>query len=124
MLQLLKMFWFVIRELAFDSKEEYNFKSNKFNSKKVTLAIMLMLSLFLNIWTLVRFYDVSTNYIEAKKEHTENKDIAEKLTKDNSVLVIKNDSLRADLVDLEYSLRICKQKQRYSDKKPSQDLIK
>ena len=124
MLHLLKMFWFVIRELAFDSKEEYNFKSNKFNSKKVTLAVMLMLSLFLNIWTLVRFYDVSTSYIEAKKEHAENKDTAEKLVKDNGILLMKNDALRADLVDLARSLRICKQKQRYSDKKPSQDLIK
>lgn len=68
MLHLLKMFWFVVRELLFDSKEEYDFRSKKFNSKKVSVAITVMLSFFLNLWLLERFYDTSTSYIAIKKE--------------------------------------------------------
>lgn len=68
MLHLLKMFWFVVKELLFDSKEEYDFRSKKFNSKKVSVAIALMLSFFLNLWLLERFYDTSTSYIALKKE--------------------------------------------------------
>ena len=101
MLHILKMFWFVIRELAFDSKEEYDFKSSKFNSRKVTLAVMLLLSLFLNIWTLVRFYDVSTSYIEVKKTHTEDTEKLSKSDKELTAAKLKIEELRNDKKELE-----------------------
>jgi len=79
MLHLLKMFWFVVKELLFDSKEEYDFRSKKFNSNKVSVAVALMLSFFLNLWLLERFYETSTSYLEVRKEQKVKETEIEKL---------------------------------------------
>lgn len=47
---ILKIIMYVLRELVFDSKDEYDFSSAKFNFRKFTVAIMLGLSLFANYW--------------------------------------------------------------------------
>lgn len=71
MVHLLKLFWWLVKELMFDSKEEYSFKSKKFNAKRWMAAILLILSMFLNAVLTVRFYDVATSHIGLKKEHAE-----------------------------------------------------
>lgn len=68
MLHLFKLFWLFIKELIFDSKEEYDFKSKKFNAKKYMTAVLMMCSIVLNIWLLQRFYAAATENIELRKE--------------------------------------------------------
>lgn len=50
MFHIWKIILYVIRELVFDSKDEYDFNSAKFNYRKFTVAIMLGLSLAANVW--------------------------------------------------------------------------
>lgn len=123
MLHILKIFWFVIRELAFDSKEEYDFKSKKFNSRKVTLAVMLILSLFLNIWTLMRFYDVSTSYIEAKKSRADETEKIISLGKELADEKLERQKLQSYIQDLEDLHRLRRLKPVQHDKKASSKVI-
>ena len=55
MLHIWKIILYGIRELVFDSKDEYDFNSAKFNYRKFTVAIILGLSLAANVW-LIREY--------------------------------------------------------------------
>ncbi len=117
MLHLLKLFWFVVKELLFDTKEEYDFRSQKFNSKKVMAALALMLSFFLNIWLLDRFYTVSTSYMEVKKKHSVQEE-------DITLLRMEGLKCQSELKDTETLLRQVLTKHRPIEKKASQPQIK
>lgn len=116
MLHLFKLFWFVVKELLFDSKEEYDFRSKKFNSKKMTAAIILMLSFVMNIWLLQRFYSTSTNYMVLKKEHVEC--VAKQEESDAEI-----EHLTQLLEDAEDKPRRVKTKQKVLDKKQPVSVI-
>lgn len=59
MFQFAKLIFYLLRELIFDNKEEYDYKSAKFNARKFIILIIIMLSIFMNIWMLYRFVLVS-----------------------------------------------------------------
>ena len=98
MLNVIKLFWFVIKELMFDSADEYNFRSKHFNFNKVTLAVAIGLSFGLNIWLITRLHDVTVNYVDLKQ--------------DNKVCVAKKEEATANLAQCISSLddNITKQK--------------
>lgn len=69
MIHILKLFFLVLKELIFDTKEEYDYRSDKFNTKKIMLMVLMVCSFFCNIWLLQRFYVISTDYINYRKEY-------------------------------------------------------
>lgn len=60
---LAKLLFYLLRDLIFEDGDEYNRKSEAFNSKRVMLFILVALSLFLNAWLFYRFISVSAQYI-------------------------------------------------------------
>ena len=52
MFKLATIVFYFIRELLFDSKKEYDFKSAQFDSRKMIFLVLLYLSIVLN-WILV-----------------------------------------------------------------------
>jgi hypothetical protein len=67
MLKLLSIITYFFRELVFDYKEEYDFKSSKFNVRKVGLFLILLSSISLNWFLVVRVYHLSKANIELRK---------------------------------------------------------
>lgn len=64
MMKLISLAFYLIKELIFASKDEWNIKSNKFNGKKVAAAIVLFMSLLMNIFFLNRLYTLAVSYTE------------------------------------------------------------
>lgn len=62
MLQLLRTLFYLVRELIFDHKDEYDFKSAQFNSRKVMVFVIVLLSFVTNGWLAVRFVNVANRY--------------------------------------------------------------
>ena len=62
------MLVYFFRELIFESKEEYDFKSRKFNSKKVLLFILVMLSFTANMFFVNRIYHLAIDNAKLRKE--------------------------------------------------------
>lgn len=121
MLHLFKLFWFVVKELLFDSKEEYDFRNKNFNSRRMTAAVLLMLSFVLNVWLLQRFYTASTNYIDLRAKHDE-------LVLESKAKGIEADRLKDQLEEAEATVKKLKARPRIveskpTDKKPHQGLI-
>lgn len=67
MLKLLSIITYFFRELVFDYKEEYDFKSSKFNARKVGVFLILLFSISLNWFLVVRLYHLSRANIELRK---------------------------------------------------------
>lgn len=63
LLKAVKVFYYMLRELVFDNKEEYDFSSTKFNARKFIVTVMMLISISLNAWLLHRFTVVATNNI-------------------------------------------------------------
>lgn len=63
LLKALKIFYYVMRELVFDNKEEYDFSSTKFNTRKFIITIMMMMSMIMNGWLLYRFSDLALQHV-------------------------------------------------------------
>lgn len=121
MLHLFKLFWFVVKELLFDSKEEYDFRNKNFNSKRFTAAVMLMLSFVMNVWLLQRFYTTSTNFIDLRDKH-EVIVLAEK-TKSLEVDRLKDQLEEAEATVKKLKARAKVLESKPGDKKPHQGLI-
>lgn len=68
MFYLLKTIMLVLKEAVFDNKDEYNFKSPKFNSRKVMIFLVLLMSIFINAFMVDRFYKTATLLIKAQEE--------------------------------------------------------
>lgn len=64
----LKVLYYVLRELVFDNKEEYDFSSTKFNTRKFIVTMMMLFSFSLNAWLLYRFTVVAMNNMALLKE--------------------------------------------------------
>lgn len=68
MLKLLALVLYFFRELVFDSMEEHDFKSPKFDFKKVALFVILVLSFTLNIFLIDRAFTVASTNIELREK--------------------------------------------------------
>lgn len=67
MLKLLSIFSYFFKELIFESKEEYDFKSSKFNMRKFLVFSIILMSIFLNIFLMNRVYRLALANTEYKK---------------------------------------------------------
>jgi hypothetical protein len=56
------------REIIFESKEEYDFKSRKFNPIKTMAYIIIVTSLVLNVFLVTRVYYMAVASIATKKK--------------------------------------------------------
>lgn len=59
----IRILYYVLRELVFDNKEEYDFSSSKFNTRKFIVTVMMMVSLTLNGWLLYLLVDVGMKHV-------------------------------------------------------------
>lgn len=66
MTYIIKIVVYLLRELVFDNKEEYDFKSAKFNIRKVLVLILIVLSFALNGWLLHRFINVAVQLTDCR----------------------------------------------------------
>ena len=64
----LKILYYVLRELVFDNKEEYDFSSAKFNARKFIVTVMMLFSISLNAWLLYRFTVIAMNNMALVRE--------------------------------------------------------
>lgn len=62
MLYIVKAFFFIMRELLFDSKEEYDMKSTLFNTRKFVFLIIVTVSIFMNFLFTFRIFDLNHRY--------------------------------------------------------------
>lgn len=79
---VLKLIYLLLRGLVYDNKDEFDFKSTKFNSRKFIILIVLFLSMMLNIALFFRFWAVSGEYIHYREE-------AEKLYPNITSVIVK-----------------------------------
>lgn len=68
MMHIAKLIFYLLRELIFDNKDEYNFKSSKFNTRKFIVLILVCLSLVCNVWLGYRFVTVAKALISTKHQ--------------------------------------------------------
>ncbi len=59
---ILKLIYLLLRGLVYDNKDEFDFKSTKFNSRKFIVLIAIFLSVILNILLFFRFWSVVEEY--------------------------------------------------------------
>lgn len=62
--QLLSVFWFFVREMLFDSKDEYDLNSKKFNTRRFTIALLLLFLFVSEIYTITRVYTLAREVVE------------------------------------------------------------
>lgn len=72
MIQFAKLIFYLLRELIFDNKEEYNYKSVKFNTRKFIVLVLVCLSLTCNVWLGYRFLGVATALIHLRHQVEKN----------------------------------------------------
>lgn len=66
MLNLIKLVFYLMRELIFDNKEEYDFKSSKFNTRKFIVLLIVTMSFIINGWLLYRFVVIANDMIRCR----------------------------------------------------------
>lgn len=66
MLHFAKLVFYLFRELIFDNKEEYDFKSARFNTRKFLILILITLSFVVNVWVIYRFIGVAVELVTTK----------------------------------------------------------
>jgi len=84
MFKLISIMFEFLKELIFDSKEEYNITSSKFNTRKFTTFTILSISLSLNAFLMYRMYCIAKINLTNKATNVEilikeKKDLQEKL---------------------------------------------
>lgn len=91
MLHVLKLFFIILRELIFDNKEEAKFNSPKFNTRKFMAMLLLLLSMFGNVWLIQRFYYIATELITTRNELNELKGSIKKQCLEPSIISKSSD---------------------------------
>lgn len=71
MFNTLKLILLLFSELFFDSEEEYNLKSRKFNARKVAIFFFVMMSLAGNVWMVFHYLNLAERYVELRKTYEE-----------------------------------------------------
>lgn len=67
MAHIAKMLFYLLRELIFDNKDEYDYKNIKFNTRKFLILILISLSFFGNAWLFYRFMLLASEHIKLKE---------------------------------------------------------
>lgn len=68
--KVLSTFLSFFREIVFDSKEEHNFTSYEFNTRKVMVLCMIVLSLGMNLFLMERIYSIANKLVDTRLELT------------------------------------------------------
>lgn len=68
MFQFAKLMFYLFRGLIFDNKDEYDFKSVKFNSRKFIVLLLIVTSFVMNIWLLYRFVQISIELRDLREQ--------------------------------------------------------
>lgn len=68
MLKLLSVLSYFLRELIFDSKDEYDLSSSKFNMRKVAVFLVLALSITLNLFLGNRTVALASANVDLRKQ--------------------------------------------------------
>ena len=63
MFKLLSILTYFIRELVFDSKDEYDFSSPKFNSRKFIVFLAIIFSMLINLFTITKVFNLAKDKI-------------------------------------------------------------
>ncbi len=83
--QLLSVFWYFIKEMLFDSKDEYDINSKKFNARRFTIALLLLFLFIGEIYSIARIYSLAKEVVELNAAIYE----TEKLCKKTSLPLIQ-----------------------------------
>jgi len=67
MIKILSMLVYFLKELIFDTAEESDFISHKFNARKFIVFLLITLSFIMNIFFMYRLYNLSLKNIECNK---------------------------------------------------------
>ena len=67
-MKILSALIYLLRELIFDYEEEYNFRSPKFNSKKVITFFLILGSLILNVLLINKVYVLAKQNSELRQK--------------------------------------------------------
>lgn len=67
MLYIVKLLFYLVRELVFDNKDEYDIKSAKFNTRKFMVLIVVVMTILSNCWLFYRLVTVTLQYREDLK---------------------------------------------------------
>jgi len=65
MIYFVKLVFYLLRELVFDNKDEYDIKSTKFNTRKFILLLLMVMTVLCNFWLFYRLVVVSMDYKES-----------------------------------------------------------
>lgn len=79
--QFLRLIFVLLKELFFDSEDEYNIRSKGFRPKKLMVFILVLLSFAGNVIFLGKIYYLSVLYIEMRNRL----EVAEKCLTDNEI---------------------------------------
>lgn len=71
MWKIVTMLLYFLRELVFESPGEYDFKSNKFNPRKIAILLLLSASIIFNVLLIERIVYISDKYILLREQKTE-----------------------------------------------------
>ena len=64
--QLLSVFWFFVKEMLFDSKDEYDINSKKFNARRFTVALLLLFLFVAELYSVTRMFAMAKEVVELK----------------------------------------------------------
>lgn len=67
MLRLLSILSYFLKELIFDSKDEYDLMSSKFNMRKVAVFVVSIACVSLNVFLVHRTMTLASEIVELKK---------------------------------------------------------
>lgn len=68
MFKIVSMLFPFLKELVFDSKEEYDFSSSKFNSRKFLVFVLLITLISSNVFLVTRLYKLASTNVELKEK--------------------------------------------------------
>lgn len=69
MIKIFSLLLYFFKEIVFDNKEEYNFKSSKFNTRKFIVLIVVMLSVLVAVTMTSRTYALAKTNLELKENY-------------------------------------------------------
>lgn len=66
---MIKMLSSFFLALFFDHQDEYNFNSAKFNIRKVLVMVVFSVSIGINFFLIVNYFELAGNYLELREAH-------------------------------------------------------
>ncbi len=69
MVKIFSLLLYFFKEIVFDNKEEYNFKSSKFNTRKFIVLIIVIMSVLVAVTMTSRTYALAKTNLELKENY-------------------------------------------------------